>query len=165
MTLKNNDFPLSNIDINKMIEQLDKNGANIISSNEIYKMNTIDELFKNRGHVIIHYVYDNNPQNAHWVCLVRNINNGPKYIYFFDSFGDNNILNRDTKLKNHLIYLCKKSNYKFIANNQKIQSNKSMTCGRYCLLVYALNKINTDPEQIEHIIKKIKEPHLIKLIS
>ena len=79
------------------------------------KLNTFSVIF-NTG--------DSNSKGEHFIAIYAN----SKYLYYFDSFGeqpnDSNIIKF---IKENI------KNRKFITFNQKIQSDQSNFCGFYCI--------------------------------
>jgi hypothetical protein len=135
-------------------------------THEFLFCDSVDDMFKGRGHIILWYNYEKgNPNNSHWIILLRNIDHDKPYVYFFDSCGIDNIFTKDKELREHIIRVCKRDKYKLYVNDQKFQSDNSMVCGRYCLFVYALNKYNISPPEIEKILEKLTEKNLIKIVS
>ena len=156
------DDPLSNVDINRLMKELDSRGANIKITENLRngKYENLNELFDNRGHAIMHHVYDEeNPDNAHWVVCIRNGEH--KYVYYFDSFGYENTEENIPYLKK----LCDESQYALLANENDYQESKTSVCGRWCLLISCLNKLGLSPSDIEETIKNITDKKLITIVN
>lgn len=147
---KNRDIALSNIDMDRMLKEIDERGLNWIKSSNIKSNLTVKDLFGNYGHVVIWHPWDKN--NAHWVVLLRNKKG---QYYYFDSFGEKH----DIIKEKELIDILKRGNAKeFYANDITLQKDESAVCGRYCILMIALNKIyEGDFNKIDDWVKNFKK--------
>lgn len=144
------DFPLSNLHIDNMINDLDNSGLNMINMNKIKKDTNIEEIFKNRGHTLIFVEYPDQ-DIGHWVSMVRNKNN--EYT-FFDSLG------KPLKHYNKEALECILKNGDLFQNKKKYQSDESSVCGRYAFLLIGLNKL-TNGKHTYKLLKEILEVLLL----
>lgn len=138
--------PLSNIDLEKMLKELDGHGVNIEEMDNINKNSKIEDVFKNRGHVILFVKYPKE-EVGHWVSLVRGGKDGKRYI-FLDSLGKP-IKHYNKELLNLLL-----KNGNVLENGKKYQGDESAVCGRYAYLISGINKL-TKGEQTEDFFKYI----------
>ena len=59
--------------------------ANIMIDNDVKVTDDVEDIFKNRGHVIFFHPWPNQ-KVGHWVCMVRNKKTGQ--VYYYDSLGE-----------------------------------------------------------------------------
>ena len=127
--------PLSNIDLNNYIKEIDKKGVQIYDLNKLKANTYIEDIFNHRGHCILFY----GPNNAgHWITCLRNPN---KEIYFIDSFGE------DPDYYNKEFLKCMRNNgiKQVHVNKDVLQNDKTQVCGRYGVILTAMNKMGIDP--------------------
>jgi len=135
--------PLSSTDILKAL-----NGkVKIITSDQLYKFDSIDELLEPYNKVVILYIWKVKPCYGHFTCLSKRGDT----IDYFDSFGKsidsvNKELSYEFKSQNHLTYpyltkLLYDSPYNIEFNENPIQDMKSSVCGRYVIVKLALSDI------------------------
>lgn len=152
MTRSNKDTPLSGLDIKKLMSQM-KERANIKLDSEILPNSTVQDIFNNSGHVILFHEWEGQDV-GHWYCMVRqHEKNKNEYsqngnVYFFDSFGED-----PDKYQPNIKKVLSTKYDKLYVNNIPFQPVESSACGRYCLLVTALNKIGLNPHMIEQFMK------------
>ena len=143
------DYALSNVDINKLVKEVDKKGANIENTDDIKKNTPIEKIFKNRGHTILFHDWKEGDEIGHWVAMLRNPKNE---VMLFDSLATPiNELNPDLKqfFKNNGIK-------ELIINRKQYQNEDNSTCGRYAVLIVALSKLGLDFRQIIDFMDKLK---------
>lgn len=134
-----NDTPLTNVDIDELLKDMHER-ANIVEEKDVKASDTIEDLFKDRGHVIFFVRWSPEPQAiGHWTCMVRN--QRTKQIYYFDSLGKPP---RNRNIEKVVL----KSYPEIVYNDIEFQGDTNC-CGRYALLVICLNKLGYTPEQIE----------------
>jgi len=156
MSKYNIDYSLSSSDIKELVD------TNVISYNDLYKVNDIKDIMKN-GSVVILYETTNNI--GHWVTLKENKEGNT--IYFLDPYGlliddefnfisDEFIKNKyhnDTTRLRKLLY---DSDYDEIEYNEKpLQSYKDNvnTCGRYAVFfIYS----NLTLDEFVYMLKTMK---------
>lgn len=128
------DKPLSNIDLNDLIKEIDKKGVNIEQCNDITQKTNIEDIFKNRGHVVLFKDWEQGDDVGHWIVMLRN---PKKEVLLFDSLNTPlNTLNKNIGgfLKNNKIK-------KLYINDKKYQNDESSVCGRYSVIIVALHKL------------------------
>ncbi len=142
--------PLSNVDLDNYIKEVESNGVNIFQSEDIKPTTHIEDLFDNSGHCVL-FQKNIGTSIGHWLTMLRN----PKGQYFFiDSYGSN----PDKYNKN--ILKCLKYNKKNGVNEISVNTTKlqdepdSATCGRYSIVLTALNKKGMPPEDMVNFLKK-----------
>lgn len=145
--------PLSNYDIVNTVTKDMKDRVNIIDTQELEDINTIEDIFHNRGHAVLFLPPDDGSTPVgHWVCLLRQKTGGRTRkgnVIYFDSYGD--------PLPNGKIKQILKQKYKVIEQNGKrYQQYETNLCGFWCLLMISLNKIipNLNLDLIERFLKK-----------
>jgi hypothetical protein len=132
--------PLGDDDIKKYLPEV-----KIITTEELNKIDNIDELFDNKkyfDYVIILFIDE--PNSGHWTALLKY----GDILEFFCPYGKkpNEIYNWVPKNirktlgteENHLTKLFKKSKYKVLYNNVEYQEKHKKnininTCGRHCI--------------------------------
>jgi len=130
------DRPLSDNQLILLCNEMKERANIVIADKEI----TFNESFKNSGHVIF-WVPNGKQDVGHWVCAVRKPNNT---CFFFDSFG------RSPYHWHYLKKMFENSKLRYVEYNKtKFQFNNSNVCGKYCLVVIALNKMGLTYKQIE----------------
>lgn len=144
------DYALSGNDIGNLMKDLNER-ENIVDSKNINSNMSLKDLFKDRGHVIIWHPWNNNPNNAHWIAMIRK----GKEIYYFDSFGkEHNVIKKD-----ELKQICERENATLYRNTDVYQDENSVCCGKYCLFVVALNKVSNSFNDIEEFMQYIKQKY------
>lgn len=128
---------------NNLIEKYFNGHANIKSLEEITNYTDLDQVFENYNYCIL-FIAIRNPNDGHWVCMIKTKNNKLEYC---DSYGSEplEILDELTDLYNqnyNLLNLIKNSKYKnnFYYNTVKYQKLKDniQTCGRYATFICIL---------------------------
>ena len=155
MSKNKKDTPLSGAQIKNLMGEINER-ANIKLDSDISPSTTVNDIFGDSGHVILFHEWPNE-NVGHWYCMVRHhdkLKNGQYNkngeIYFFDSFGKD----PDTYQRN--IKKAVSNNYdEMYMNDIPFQPADSNACGRYCLLVCALNKIGLTPDQIEEVMQTV----------
>lgn len=121
----------------------------IVTSDELYKFKTLDELLKPYNKVVILYIWQSAPlpKYGHFVALSKRGN----IIDYFDPFGKkidsvNKQLPNKYRSENHLDYnyltkLLYDSSYQVEYNEKPIQDEKSSVCGRYSIVKLALSDL------------------------
>ena len=131
-----------NIDLSgEDIYRITGNQCNIISYDDLQKINSIDEILGSHNAVAILYTTKDN--YGHWVSLMKNDNE----LEFFDPYGysvDEELkvieqlhLRKDGKhISPHLTALINQSKYTIKINKNKVQKfiNHTNTCGRWVAL-------------------------------
>jgi len=160
------DYPLSKTDI----EHFFNGKIKVMLYDEISQYKTINDLLYPYGRVCILYYW--RKYHGHWICIFRNINDR---VEVFDSFGswiddtlkDINYLfrketNQETK---HLTKLLYEGDRDVEYNDQKLQSTKASTCGRWC--VYRMLRNDLTIEEFDDLFKRIKnkDKKIISLTS
>lgn len=133
---------ISNVDLQDFISQVDKKGVNIVKAESITPNTDIEEIFKERGHCVLHHGRNS---EGHWLTMLRT---PEKKVYFIDSFGlFSHRYNKD-------IDKCmKNNNVEFYCNKTPLQDNESVTCGRYPIIFIACHKMGVKPsDTIDFII-------------
>ena len=138
------DIPLSDHNLRELCLEMNER-ANVLTINEILTNNLDKEkVFKHSGHVILFY---NNPGQSvgHWLTCIRKPDDT---VYLFDSlsepyekYGIHKWLNKHFK--------------KVYYNPYKFQRDDTNTCGKYCLLCIALNKLQFTYKEIEDFFKLV----------
>jgi len=139
----NIDHLISNVDLQDFISQVDKKGVNIVKAESITPNTDIEEIFKNRGHCVLHHGPNN---RGHWLTMLRT---PEKKVYFIDSFAEHsNRYNKD------IVQCMKNNNVKdILINDTQLQDEKSVTCGRYPIIFIACHKMGVKPsDTIDFII-------------
>lgn len=143
------DYPLSNVDLDKFISEVESKGVNIVQSKDIKPDSNIEDLFDNTGHCVI--FNENKGTNiGHWLTMLRNRNG---QYFFIDSYGESSDKYNPNILK------CLKNNKKngvkeIHINTTKLQDHPdSMTCGRYSIILTCLNKAGMPPEDMVNFLK------------
>ena len=126
--------PLSNIDLSTAVKQWDPAGANIYPLKDLQKNTPMEEVWKNKGHVVFFHEYPDSSV-GHWFVATRNPH---KEIFLFDSFGKK----PDYYNKNILPFLKNNGIKQIIINNKPMQHDESAICGRYSLIGILTNKLN-----------------------
>lgn len=134
----------------------------VISSSDLYKVKSIDELFKDSNKVLLLYQTSNNGRQriGHWTGLLRNKDG----ISFYDPYGTwpddqyNNIpykyrkeTNQTKKFLSRLLY---KSSYplNYSPHTHQVDEEGVNTCGRH---VATFLKMEVEPEKYNEMIKNI----------
>jgi len=142
------DVALSNVDLDKFIKEVETNGLNMRTAKDIKPTTDIDDLFDNSGHVI--YFHDNNDGSGvgHWITLLRTRN---KEYAFIDSFGKSpDYYNKDIM---KMMKYNKDKVKSLEINKKKLQGDESMVCGKYSIILTALNKKGMKPEDMVNYLK------------
>ncbi|RTL06739.1 hypothetical protein EKK58_04355 [Candidatus Dependentiae bacterium] len=160
MTSKIIETPLSNIDLNELLKDINKTlgenkKINIFTVDEMIKSPKIfnDELKKN--HYCIIFLKPKNTNIGHWVIMFKNDKNE---IYFFDSYG-NNPLNLSKKLYDFLLKYYPNTIYNSVQYQK--YSSKVATCGRWCMFVISMLKIfkNLNVDKLNIVLKNMKNKY------
>jgi hypothetical protein len=139
------DEPLSNIDLNKYIKQVENKGVNIFQMDNLKPNTQIEHIFKDRGHVIYFVKYPDS-NIGHWICNLRTPDGN---IYWMDSFGD-----APNEYNKNVIPCYKNNNIKHLnISEAKLQGGKSMACGKYATLFVTLHKMGIEPTQMIDFLK------------
>ena len=136
------DEPLNGYQIEQLMNDMNER-LNIMTDTDIKPNWTIEDIFKGRGHVFLFHRWPNQ-EIGHWVCMVRN--KEKNQVYYFDSFGKR-------PYNKAIESVCLKAGYQFLFNDVSFQPESSNACGKYCLLVIALNKMGLSPCQIEQFLR------------
>ena len=144
--VKNKDVPLSGRQLGALIQEMDER-PNIIDDKKINQNSSIEDIFSDSGHTIL--FHDWGGKVGHWVVMVRQRDGD---VYFFDSLGEH-----PNKYNKHIKTVVLKSHPRLLWNDIKFQKDKSNCCGRYAVLVSAMNKLGLKPKEIETELKKIKD--------
>lgn len=149
------DYPLSKNDI----ENYFNGKIKIILYSELKNYNTIYDLLKPYNKVCILYYWKK--YSGHWVCCFLNKNNN---IEIFDSFGswiddtlkqiNMNFRKETDQNYKHLTKLLYDIKKPVEYNNIKLQSNKTSTCGRWC--IYRMKRNDLTIEEFTNLFKNIK---------
>lgn len=141
------DEPLNGHQLSELMSEMNER-LNIMVDRDVKSNTTIEEIFSNRGNVVFYHPWinrDGSEQDVgHWVCMVRN--KDMNQAYYFDSFGKR-------PYNKAIEQVCIRAGYQFLFNNIVFQPDESSACGKYCLLVIALNKMGLNPCQIEAFMK------------
>ena len=134
---KAEDIDLSEEDI----RDITKGKCNILSYEQLEGVNNIDEILGVHNACIL--LYETRQNFGHWVALHKVDN---QTIEFFDSYGfapDEELKYATYNDTPYLTPLMKKSNYKFIYNNVKLQvfASDVNTCGRWTATRIAMRSI------------------------
>lgn len=137
------DEPLNGYQVQQLMNDMNER-LNMVDDATVRPSMTIEQLFKGRGHVFFWHGWGKGQTVGHFTCLVRN--KAENQVYYFDSFG--------VRPYNKAIEtVCLKAGYQFLFNDVAFQPDDSNACGKYCLLVIALNKMGLSPCQIELFMK------------
>lgn len=149
------DFPLGS----KQIKKAFGGKIKIILYSQLKNYNSINELLEPYDKVVILYYWKK--YFGHWICIFKNVNGN---IEVFDSLGswiDDTLYtidkefrkqnNEDYKYLTKLLYDC---NCEVEYNDKQLQSNKTSTCGRWC--VYRLKRDDLTIEEFQDLFKKNK---------
>lgn len=153
MVVNAKDNALSNVDMDKLLQEIDSRGLNWIKSSNIKNNMTVDDLFDDYGHLVIWHPWNKN--SAHWICILRNPN---KEYFYFDSFG----AKHDVIKEKEILHILKKDSdkSKLFVNDITFQKDDSAVCGRYCVLLIGLNKIfQGDFKAIDNCLKTLKSKY------
>ncbi len=142
---------LSNTDLHKAIIKFDKKGANIIADENISPNTSAEDIFKDRGHVIVFHRYPNE-LIGHWYSIIRDRN---KNVFFMDSFGEH----PDFYCKYMLPALKKGGVKNVFINKKKMQGEDTSICGRYGLVLCTLNKLGLGVDDIYKFLENGKKKH------
>ncbi len=146
--------PLSNFVIDEYLPD-----ANILKYNDLQNKN-ISSIFQNNNYVIL--LIESQPNNGHWVCLLR-YDDGT--IEYFDSYAKpiDYFINKLKHSPNSIPYLSdildnyiSETNNKVIYNGLKFQVNDSdiNTCGRH--VVFRILQYNEHNKKLGEYIKFMK---------
>lgn len=148
------DTPLSCVDIVEMMKDINERAERpFIVDKDIKASWNIEDIFKGKGHAILFHPHEGQ-EYGHWVVLTRSHNkhNG-KFdkdgtCFYFDSFGT-------MPYNKNIEKVVLKTYPELYVNDKSYQKGDSMSCGRFCLLVVALNKLGYNPMQMEEILKSM----------
>ncbi len=125
-------FPLSDKDIHDAFLSF-KDRANIKEDKNITPDTNINDLFDNRGHVVIFHKYPNQ-KVGHWYALLRDKKGN---VFFADS-----LRHRPEYYNKHYMQFFKNNGIKkVIINEDKWQDGNTSVCGRYAIILPVLNKL------------------------
>lgn len=144
--MKTKDEPLNGYQVQELMNDMNER-LNLMVDEEITPNMTIEQIFKDRGHVFLFHPWKGQ-EIGHFVCMVRHKDEqtGKMIYYYFDSFGKrpyNKAIDKVILKAGHNLYY----------NDVEFQPESSNACGKYCLLVIALNKLGLNPAQIETFLK------------
>ena len=142
------DIPLSNVDLQTFVKKFEKKGANIIEDKNILPNTPINEIFNNRGHAIVFHKYDNS-QIGHWYALLQDTN---KNVFMIDSFGE-----KPDKYCKNLIPCLKNNGIKSLTVNDLKMQKDNAICGRYCVVLCALHKLEQKVPKIYEFLTQGKK--------
>ena len=138
------EIPLSNIDLNRYIKEIDKRGINIFEMDDIQPNTDIETIYKHRGHCTL---FVGPKDGGHWISTLRNPN---KEVFFIDSFGED----PSHYGNNHFLECMKKNGIKKVYINKTVlQDDETMTCGYYSVILICLNKMGVDPSVMVDFLK------------
>jgi hypothetical protein len=139
--------PLSGIEIKQHIPN-----CVIITYPDLYKYDSIQEIFdQNRTDCII-MLYETAPNYGHWTMLMDR----PDRITFFDAYNNEpdeqfNFISEEFKNQNdmdngYLLQLLLDSDKEIHYNNHRLQSKSKhiATCGRHCIVRYKYKNLDDD---------------------
>jgi len=122
----------------------------VVTSDQLYKFKTLDELLEPYNRTVILYIWKTDPSYGHFTCLSKR----GDVVDYFDPFGKtidsvNRELPKDFKSQNHLDYnyltrLLLNSPYDIEYNEQPMQDKSSSVCGRYAIAKLALSDLPMD---------------------
>lgn len=144
------DKPLSNVDLDKFISEVEKNGLNMYQLRNLKPNTHIEEVMGDSGHVV--FFYDNKGTNiGHWITMLRNRDG---QYYFIDSYGDSPDYYNKNIMK--MLRNNKKNGVKSLSINKCLlqDGEGSMTCGRYSIIFVSLNKMGMKPDDMVEFLKK-----------
>ena len=144
-------IPLSDIDIYNRL----KGRTNIVLYRDLVRYNKIDDLLVDNSAVIL---YERQPRNGHWVCIIRYHRNNKPTIEFFDSYGifpdeekkfiGKLFLNKSGQQKNKIAQLLYEASYRYVIeyNDYRLQVRRGSiaTCGRHVISRILLKDLNID---------------------
>ena len=136
--------PLSTDQIKNALNQKVK----VVTSDQLYKFKTLDELLQPYNKVVILYIWQTEPNKyGHFCCLSKYGN----VVQYFDPFGKNidsviNVLPQKFRSENHMDYkyltkLLLDSPYEIEYNENPMQDKASSVCGRYSIVKLALSDL------------------------
>lgn len=146
------DIPLSNFDIEHLVGEFAPR-ANIKVDTNIKPNSSFDDFFGDQGHLILYHSWDGESGSiGHWYCILRDRFHN---ILFFDSLGHP----PDFYSKSILPFLKNNGAKNVFINTKKIQKNTSNCCGKFCVLIAALNKIPLNISQIYKYLDYLKKQY------
>lgn len=132
--LKYRNDPLSNFDLDEGLKEMTT--RNKFDDANLKPNLNIEDVFDNRGHVIIFHGWPGQ-ECGHWYCLLRDEN---KNVMFLDSLGEK----PDYYNKNWIPFLKNNGIKNVIINKKAYQHKDSAVCGRYGLLFSTIHKLNNN---------------------
>lgn len=150
------DIPLSGQEMINMMKEIERkhNNQSLMLDTDITPNMTVEDIFKDKGSIILFHSWDENEPVGHWVSLHRFHNKKGKgyekdgLCYYFDSFGK--------KPYNKAIEQVILKEYpQLLYNDVKFQKDDSNCCGRHNIAVSAFSKLGFSPFQIESMFKEI----------
>jgi len=135
--INDQDYSLSNLDLDKFIKEIEQKGANIFETNKIKKNTDIEKIFAGGGHAVL---FAGPRTSGHWMTLLRDRDNN---IYFIDSLAEH----PDEYNKNILKCIKQYNGLKIFINKTKLQLDDEVTCGRYPTIFIACHKMGLHPSQ------------------
>lgn len=145
------DYALSDLDIKEAVHQFDSRGPNIKDDKIITPNTNIEEVFNNRGHVIMFHAWPKQ-KVGHWYVILRDKEGN---VFLFDSLG-----HPYTYYNKNYIKFFKNNGIKNIMQNEKVfQHGDSSVCGRYCLVNCVLNKLHLPIEGIYKFYEQEKKKY------
>ena len=160
------DYLLSKTDI----ERLFNGKIKVILYSDIADYKTIEDLLYPYNRVCILYYW--RKYHGHWVCVFKNKNGRFEIFYSFGTFPDGtlkdinmNFRKETNQAHKHLTELLYKGGREVEYNDKKLQSNKSATCGRWC--VYRMKRKDLTIEEFQDLFKNIinKDKKIISLTN
>jgi Ulp1 protease family, C-terminal catalytic domain len=148
------DYALSNIDLQKLMNDIEPKKINIVDDSRIKRNMNLEELFKSNDYLILFHAWKGQTA-GHWITMTIYRHN--RSIFYFDSFGDTN------KIYFPLIDMCKDQGYNLYVNTDQFQNDDAQCCGKYAMLCIACRKMGLTPYQFIDLLKKNKK-NLDKLI-
>ena len=149
MSNPDNDYPLSNFDIEKLVSEFAPH-ANIKVDTKIKSDTPLNNIFGDQGHTIL--FHDWGSKVGHWYCMIRDRNNE---VFFFDSLGES----PDYYNKEIIPFLKNNGIKNLIINKKKFQKNTTDTCGRWATLLAGLNKTSLDVPQMYKYLDHLKKDY------
>jgi hypothetical protein len=123
------EYPLSNFDIQDAFDTF-KDHANIQSEDQITSHTPLENIWKDKGHVVIFKRWPNQ-RVGHWYVCLRDRNHN---CFIFDSLAN--------KPPKKMIEFLKNNGFQSIKYNKMKMQGSTSVCGRYAILGALLNKMN-----------------------
>jgi hypothetical protein len=143
----NKDYPLSNVNLEKMIKETKINNPNIVETKDL---NYIEDIFDNTGHIILFHKWKPNDKIGHWIPIIRKENGD---CILFCSYGTD-----ISEIKGLEDAIKRNSDIKRIfVNLKEYQSQQTNCCGRYSLFIIGCNKLGLDIDEIQNVLENGKK--------